>query len=308
MSNYSEIIKNSKEKGIILDYCGSDERYYFNGVYTDLCGFGVQDYIDSTLLKCNNNTNDNSGEITPTKSKNIMTFTLDNDNNLIVFPQYAPIEDIKISCKCENNDIAFLLKSNSKESVNSNYKPSNNEIILSNVVIEPSEDEKYIYGEYKIIDVQKNEIINIYSLKNVINFKEINTLTSLSSDTLVENTLSDDDILTITYNRSADDTSNITDDEYDEWVSNNSYIPIIIVDKKQYDSGLITVYNVLQMPINNSLYEITTLSINGKTYSALTEYVENVTTEQTMIYNGVNILTNSGDSNINIIYNLKKTN
>lgn len=39
MDKWSDTVKNAVKKGILLDWCGNDKRYYWNGVYTDFCGF-----------------------------------------------------------------------------------------------------------------------------------------------------------------------------------------------------------------------------------------------------------------------------
>lgn len=38
---WDEIVKNAYEKGILLDGCGLDERYYWSGKYEDYCGFDI---------------------------------------------------------------------------------------------------------------------------------------------------------------------------------------------------------------------------------------------------------------------------
>ena len=41
MATWDEITKNAYDKGIILDGCGQDKRYYTFGKYEDFCGFDV---------------------------------------------------------------------------------------------------------------------------------------------------------------------------------------------------------------------------------------------------------------------------
>lgn len=306
MNSYKEIIKNSKQKGILLDYCNSDEKYYYNGIYIDLCGLPVNDYINSTLLKCNN-----SGENdTPTnKKKNTLIFTYNDDGYLIAYFQFIPKIDLTVKCTCENNEIVFNFNSGSNNKINSNYKLQNlYNIVINNVNIMPSEDETYTYGTFNIVNKQKEDIVNVYNLNALLNFNDIDNASNTVISDMTKTIIKNDDTITINYTRPADDTSNVGDDEYDEWVKNNSYITPIIIEKEAFDNNLVTIYNALQMELNNSLYEIDTIVIDGKTYSILTEFVENVTTEQTMMYNGVNIITHSGDSNINIIYNIKNNN
>ena len=38
---WSEIVKEAYSKGILLDGCGTDERYYYSGKFDDFCGFDI---------------------------------------------------------------------------------------------------------------------------------------------------------------------------------------------------------------------------------------------------------------------------
>lgn len=45
MSDFKETVKESIEKGIILDSCGKIERFYDYGRYIDLCGLDPKDIV-----------------------------------------------------------------------------------------------------------------------------------------------------------------------------------------------------------------------------------------------------------------------
>lgn len=45
MSDFKKNIKESIEKGIILDTCGKIERFYDYGRYVDLCGLDPKDIV-----------------------------------------------------------------------------------------------------------------------------------------------------------------------------------------------------------------------------------------------------------------------
>lgn len=47
MSNFKEVVKESIEKGIILDSCGEVERFYDYGRYIDLCGLDPKDIVEN---------------------------------------------------------------------------------------------------------------------------------------------------------------------------------------------------------------------------------------------------------------------
>lgn len=43
MGDFKEVIEAAKESGITLDTCGTAERHYSWGLYTDLCGMDVEE-------------------------------------------------------------------------------------------------------------------------------------------------------------------------------------------------------------------------------------------------------------------------
>lgn len=45
MDTYIDELKKAKLKGILMDSCGLSERYYKWGMYDDLCGMSVEDYM-----------------------------------------------------------------------------------------------------------------------------------------------------------------------------------------------------------------------------------------------------------------------
>lgn len=266
MSNYNEIIKNSKEKGILLDYCGSNERYYYNGLYTDLCGMSVQDYINSTLLNGDFN-NNGDDTITPTKKINTITFTLNSEKNLVVYANNAPKTDITISFVCEGNNLNVVIPFNSGEIVNTNYKPSGETININNVSITPSEDDTYKYGDYKIVNNAQPKTYTIYyNMLNTISYGDVSNTDIINFEN-IEASYQEQEIIFMLppTNENVDD---LPEEEYLEWENNNSYYKSIIVPSVLYtdennkkfelllggENAFIGFKNIKQISINNIQY------------------------------------------------------
>ena len=47
MGNFNDTIIDAMENGILLDKCGSAERYYDFGVYHDFCGMTPQEILEN---------------------------------------------------------------------------------------------------------------------------------------------------------------------------------------------------------------------------------------------------------------------
>ena len=233
MSNHSEIIEKSKKKGILLDYCGNDERHYYNGLYTDLCGMSVEDYINSTLL--NNNFGSGSGDETlePTKKINTIIFSKNTNGYLVVYANNAPKTELNITCICDGEKINVTIPNNNGSIISTTYKITGETINVTDVSITPSEDDTYKYGDYRIINNTQPKTYTIYY--NMVN---TNTYNDISNNDIVnfknfEASYQEQEIVFILppTNENVDD---LPEEEYLEWENNNSYYKSIIVPSVLY--------------------------------------------------------------------------
>ncbi len=280
MSNYSEIIKNSKEKGILLDFCGSDERHYYNGLYTDLCGMSVEDYINSTLHVCG--TNNNGGTTEPVKKINTITFTLNSEKYLVVYANNAPKTDITISFVCEGNELNVTIPSNNAEIITTNYKPTGETINIENVGITPTEDENYKYGDYKINDVAivKNYTM-YYNMVNILNIGSVSETDIVNYDNVVLSETEQD--ITFILPASKENVDDLSDEEYIKWESNNSYNKIIAVPIDLYTDENNIKFNYLINGVDAFIgfEKIKTIAINSVDYVILVDK-DDVSSNSTM--------------------------
>lgn len=281
MSEYNEVMKRSKKDGILLDYCGSDERYYYNGLYTDLCGLSVDDFIKSTLLNCNGGgNNDTPGEII--KTLNTIIFSINSNGNLIVYPNKTPKTNIKVTFTCESMSSTIILPANSTSVVNTNYTPVNNELTVTNVSIEPSEDDLYKYGDYK---VEKNEPMKSFTIY-------YNMVNSLTSDKLTNNDVKKFKNIVATVNEqeityilpaAPEGVEDLPEEEYLEWETNNLYQKSLVVPVEIYESNNNRKFNYLLGGVDAfvGFEKIKTITIDNENYSILVDKDDHVTNSTT---------------------------
>ena len=274
-------IKNTKTKGILLDSCNSEERLYHNGCYYDLCGMSIEDYINSTLLNCNNNGNsDTPGEIV--KTLNTIIFSINSNGNLIVYPNKAPKTDITVSFTCESMSSTIVLPANSNSFVNTNYTPSNSDLTISNVKIEPNEDDLYKYGDYK---VEKDEPMKSFT----IYYDMVNALTSsnLTNNDVkkFKNIVATINEQEITYILPAapEGVEDLPEEEYLEWESNNLYQKSLVVPVEIYESNDNRKFNYLLGGVDAfvGFENIKTITIDNENYSILIDKDDHVTNSTT---------------------------
>ena len=201
------------------DGCGLDEKLKYSGLYTDLCGMSVEDYIKAGKhCCCNNNGN--------------------NDNN--------------------------------------------NE------------------GEGDIVN-PSNEIL-VYTTKNIYKFNELNNINNLVVSDLekyvVENSGTE-----ISFVKTADEIdvnlNELSDEEYEAWRSENSYIPLLIIDT----NSNIEIYEKSDNK-TNEFSVVGTILINNKTHNVLAKVAKSEE-DQYLTFDGINFCTYSADGEINIEYTIK---
>ena len=280
MLDYLNIKEYPKNKGIILDSCNSEERLYHNGCYYDLCGMSVQDYINSTLLNCSGTGNDKPEEII--KTLNTIIFSKNSNGNLIVFANKSPKVDIKISFTCENMTTTVTIPANSTSVVNTNYTPINDELVVSNVKIEPSEDDLYKYGDYKINKEEPmKEYIVYYDMVNTLTSNNL-TKTEVEKFTSVNVTIEEQEI-TYMLPAAPEGVEDLPEDEYLEWEENNIYQKALVVPTELYISNDNRKFNYLLNSVDAFIgfENINTITINNEQYYILVDKDDHVANSST---------------------------
>ena len=281
MRNYNEIKNNSEKNGVLLDFCGSDERYYYSGLYTDLCGLSVEDFIKSTLLNCNGGgNNDTPGEIV--KTLNTIIFSINSNGNLVVYANKAPKTDIKVTFTCESMTSTITLPANSTSVVNTNYTPINSELTVTNVSIEPNEDDLYKYGDYK---VEKNEPMKSFTIY-------YNMVNSLNSSNLTNNDIKKFKNIVATINEqeitymvpaAPEGVEELPEKEYLEWESKNFYQRTLVVPVEIYESNDNRKFNYLLGGVDAFIgfENVKTVTIDNENYCILVNTDDHVTHSRT---------------------------
>lgn len=280
MLDYLNIKEYPKDKGILLDPCNREERLYHNGCYYDLCGMSVQDYINSTLLNCSGTGNDKPEEIV--KTLNTIIFSKNSNGNLIVFANKSPKVDIKISFTCENMTTTVTIPANSTSVVNTNYTPINDELVVSNVKIEPSEDDLYKYGDYKIDKEEPmKEYVVYYDMVNVLTSNNL-TNTDVEKFTNVNVTIEEQEI-TYMLPAAHEGIEDLPEDEYLEWEKNNSYQKALVVPTELYISNDNRKFNYLLNGVDAFIgfEKIKTITINNEQYYILVDKDDHVANSST---------------------------
>ena len=302
----------TNNKNRFADNCELNEGLRYSGLYTDLCGMSIEDFIKGGSHNCccngDNNQGGGSGDsgTTPTKKINTLTFKVNQNGNLTAYLTYAPTETITVSCVCEGANVEFVL--NDGGIVVSDVLPINEKLSVSNVVIEPMEDDKYKYGDYKVIN--KTVVVEdvVYKTNSITNFSDLKNIKNISKSELLPYVVDNDGVV-VSFERPADTSfpENFYDEDfdYDAWVSENSFVPVILVNKTRFEEGELEIY-IGADNMTKYFVEIDTMGIDGETYSVMVKCTEDTSgVDQYLEYNGIKVCTFSADGEINVKYTIK---
>lgn len=259
----STLDKNKQKIAYFSDNCIIDESLKYSGLYTDLCGMSMEDYIKAGKCCCDKEDNDNpGGGDVPSKTTNVLTITI-NNGFLAVKASYNPMVDITLSCVCEGTTVTFVINSNNW--VMSDMKPTSGNLNISDITVTPDEDEKYKY-------VTKTESISegimILTPNKVVKYNEINLINA--DDLTSEDIINDNKVLQLNYAAPVNEETNIINmgeipsgyESTVEWYEKNSWLPIFAIQKDMLDKIKIT--NIMGYDITNEFETIRTLTIDGK--------------------------------------------
>jgi hypothetical protein len=214
-----------------------------------------------------------------------------------------------VGCTCEGNNTTFVF--NDGGVVVSELVSKEEKLIVSNVTFNPMEDEKYKYGEYTVINkenVVTEEIVYTPSA-GIIKFNELSSVKNVNESTLSVYKSGTDGV-TISFNRSADTIfpegfDEYSDEEYNEWVAQNSYVPSLIVNKKRFNDGEVKIF-IGSDDMTAYFAEIDTMTVNGETHSIIVKFTNDESgVEQYLNYNGLKVCSFSADGDINVKYIIK---
>lgn len=141
MSNYLDTIKSAREKGILLDSCGSDERVYSWGLYSDFCGLSIED-----VLKGQNTFPPSSGENPDKKTNTVLISankTAGEKYEVVLNITSAPTSEVIVSMTIDGSSYTITVPAGTT-SYNTGIMLDSKYATVTNISV-ASSDETYTY-------------------------------------------------------------------------------------------------------------------------------------------------------------------
>lgn len=241
----------------------SEEKYYYNGVYIDLNGLPIEEYMKSPFCNCNGGGSEDEPENSKQKNQiTVLTKKGDNDGKIYYqakseFPVTSFIE-VTVTSTTNTKTVLEIHVGDSESEIE-----EGDTIDILSVKLNINEDDTY---RYAVILQDVNEYI-IY-MKAVPESEE---LTNPNEQGFNEITLklNDTDDIIFTIPATDIDINNFeTEDELNEYIMNNQYRLVLVLPKKIYMEKKYMIYNSINADITNKflLIENKTVIINNIEY------------------------------------------
>lgn len=299
MGNFNDVRKSAKAKGILLDGCGSDERFYSWGLYTDFCGMTIEDVKKaSEKCCCDHNGNTPSGDTPSTDDSELMKNTIYakiEEHEIVLTPTYKTDVDLEITLVLDNLNYDITVEDISKVKENGDKYtiklPSNvsqkfktgikitdgivDGYTISNFAIHSDsingESNKY---EYLFDTIESESEYTLYYgytfAKNTKNTLSVDTITGDTSNSIKikDNSSVEIDITIPDYSeKSGYDLD--SDEGYDKFIEDYNMVVFITIPKGKFETES---YDVIDKLFSLSYVDNYALSYNGDIFINNTSY------------------------------------
>lgn len=247
--------------GLIIDGCGNtyEDKYYVNGMYIDLCGLSVKEYMNNPCCGGSNIEEDKK------QVNEILIKSFTGDNNVIYYQaisKFPVTSNIKISVVSTNN-IMIELEINIGETQSESKIGDTKEFFNINMNIK--EDETYNY--ITVIEEESEMTCDIYfkAVPLLMNdysndFDKISV--EMESSANVKFTIPPTDF---NYNELEDV------NEFEKFCIDNQYCLSLCIPKLIYDNKYYLLQNYNGTDITNKFTFVKNFSLNNKEYVLLNE-------------------------------------
>lgn len=263
MSDYKDIIKNAIEKGFVLDICGTDERHYSWGLYTDLCGMTVEDAKEAE------NGPDEGGS---GMKKNIITFTMQNKGDgtyvLVLSATYEPTANVSVSFSIDGVQQNLTIPAGQKTLVTdiSGVDPNYPYAEITSITI-TSTDESYEYSSKNNV---KNGIFTLTIYYGSVLQSNVPTFNDFDSLDILEYTFGEPASINFVVPASPEynwASSELDDNEFEEWMAEHMHDFYVMVPNNGSVSG-VTFKNSLGIDITETFSTLpNSVTYNGTRYT-----------------------------------------
>lgn len=253
------------------DGCGNkyENKYYYNGLYVDLCGMSIEDYMTNPCCNCNGG---GSGSDSKLKNKITVKYVKDDNGDILytAYATYAVTSYIKVKITFSDNTITELdLNAGDKQS---NTKKGS-EPQFNNYTLNITEDNDYIYSVVMESSKITYKIYNKAILLSDFDKEDFSVNTTIFNSNNIEN----GNTLDITFSIPSTDedlsNSEMSEEELREYYKNFEHCFVLCLPKSVYDNKKYSIKTVDGTDITSKFinHKEDSFMINGGEYVLIDE-------------------------------------
>lgn len=241
----------------------SEKKYYYNGVYIDLNGLPIEEYMKSPFCNCNGGGSEDEPESSKQKNQiTVLTKKDENDNKIYyqVKSEFPVTSFIEVTVTSTTN-AKTVLEIHVGDSESEIEEGDTIDILLAKLNV--NEDDTY---RYVIITQDVNEYV-IY--KKAVPVSEELSNPNEQGFNEITLKLNDTDDIIFTIPATNININNFeSEDELNDFILNNQYRLVLVLPKKIYMQKKYMIYNSINVDITNKflLIENKTVIINNIEY------------------------------------------
>lgn len=248
-----------------VDGCGGtyEDKFYVNGMYIDLCGLSVEEYMKNPCCCNSNNNNNDTGTTKPTNEILVKTFT--DENGIIFYQAFAkfPVTStLRISVSLTPESVINLYINTG----DTTSKAEQGEVLNAiSITLSVNEDENYRY--IAILEVERDTYEVYY---NALPLSKIDVFDNSFKQIIIN----DDDINDIDFVIPATDFNynELEDiDEIERFFNENQYCFIIYLPEDVYKDNKYVISSYDNTNVSNKFMYYKELTINNIKYVCLVE-------------------------------------
>lgn len=253
--------------------CKTEDKYYYNGTYIDLCGLPVEEYMKNHC--CGGGSSDNDEGVKPINEILVKSFKNENDEIYYqAFSKFAVTSNIKVNIFSTNNEMTVLdLYIGDTQSVAE--KGASEEFLSVTINVQEDEDYKYVLMT-EDSKITSEIYINTMLLSKSGSFSEDFEKIIMDNGTTsnIRFTIPSTDV----------DCNDMEQEELDEFCRVNQHCLIICLPKSIYDKNSYSISNMGGDVITDKFVLSKSFSINNIDYVYLIEKGEDDLTPYVPIY------------------------
>ena len=260
---------------LIIDGCGNshEDKYYVNGMYIDLCGLPIKEYMNNPCCGGNSGGGGNNPDVNTKYKNNIIVTSYEEDGYIYykAVADYPVSSNIKVSVL--NAETGSVTELEIYVGETESEKEMGESLEIEDVTLNLEEDDDFQYIPLVSGEEPEPEDNNYVIYVSTLHVDEINNLSPETISSLQSFSIEKGNTVKLQYIIPATDINynEFEEKEFFEFCEKNQYGLVLILPKELYDSSSYSIYNYGGTDVKNNFKLDKNYIVNEKEFVCLIE-------------------------------------